>query len=96
MAPLFDDVVSPDGQVHDERRVAYLRHHFAQAAQAIADGLPLKGYFVWSLLDNFEWACGQAKRFGFFRPDLYGLCHATSHHQGQQRQVRGRGGGSLT
>ncbi len=65
----FDDVVSSDGQVHDERRVAYLRHHFAQAAQAIADGLPLKGYFVWSLLDNFEWACGQAKRFGLIYTD---------------------------
>ncbi len=65
----FADVVAPDGGIHDERRTHYLRHHFAQARQALNDGVPLKGYFVWSLLDNFEWACGFAKRFGVIYTD---------------------------
>ena len=66
----FPDVVAPDGAVHDERRVAYLRGHFRAAARAVADGVPLKGYFVWSLLDNFEWAEGYSKRFGIVRVDF--------------------------
>ncbi|HRE29651.1 MAG TPA: family 1 glycosylhydrolase, partial [Anaerolineales bacterium] len=65
----FADVVTPDGAVHDERRAHYLRKHFAQARQALSDGVPLKGYFVWSLLDNFEWACGFEKRFGVIYTD---------------------------
>lgn len=65
----FADVVTPDGGVHDERRTHYLRKHFAQARQALSDGVPLKGYFVWSLLDNFEWACGFARRFGVIYTD---------------------------
>jgi beta-glucosidase len=69
----FDDTVThdPDGapRVHDPRRVAYLRAHFAAAARAIAAGVPLRGYFVWSLLDNFEWAEGYAKRFGIHYVD---------------------------
>lgn len=60
----FVDDITPDGGVHDDRRIAYLRGYFVQAARAIADGVPLKGYFVWSLLDNFEWAHGYDKRFG--------------------------------
>jgi len=66
----FEDVVAEDGQVHDERRVAYFRHHLTQANRAIADGVPLKGYFAWSLLDNFEWAYGYTKRFGIVRVDF--------------------------
>jgi beta-glucosidase len=65
----FVDVVSPDGHVHDERRVAYLRDHFAAARAAIAAGVPLAGYFVWSLLDNFEWERGYTQRFGIVRVD---------------------------
>lgn len=65
----FDDQIAPDGQVHDERRVAYLRGYFQQAARALAAGVPLKGYFVWSLLDNFEWAHGYSKRFGVIYTD---------------------------
>ncbi len=64
----YADKPSADG-VHDPRRLAYLRAHFAQAARAIADGVPLKGYFVWSLLDNFEWALGYTKRFGIVYVD---------------------------
>jgi beta-glucosidase len=65
----FDDRVTADGHVHDERRAAYLREHFRRAAQAIQDGVPLRGYFVWSLLDNFEWAYGYSQRFGIVRVD---------------------------
>lgn len=60
----FPDVVSADGAVHDADRVRFLEQHFAQAGRAIRDGVPLKGYFVWSLLDNFEWASGYTLRYG--------------------------------
>ena len=56
--------VATTGQVHDPRRVNYLREHFLKAYEALSQGVPLKGYFVWSLLDNFEWAWGYSKRFG--------------------------------
>jgi beta-glucosidase len=65
----FDDAVGPDGRVHDEQRRVYLEEHFAQAARAVAEGVPLQGYFVWSLLDNFEWAEGYNKRFGIVYVD---------------------------
>jgi beta-glucosidase len=64
----FDDTVE-DGKVHDENRIDYLRKHFEQALRAIEDGVRLKGYFVWSLLDNFEWAEGYSKRFGLVYVD---------------------------
>ena len=54
----------------DVRRVDFLRQHFAAAAEAIAGGAPLEAYFVWSLLDNFEWGEGLAKRFGLFHVDF--------------------------
>ena len=53
-----------DGRVRDERRSRYLHRHLAQVHRALADGVPVSGYFVWSLLDNFEWAHGYSKRFG--------------------------------
>ncbi|MDX2160915.1 MAG: GH1 family beta-glucosidase [bacterium] len=60
----FPDELTPDGAIHDEARVNYLRRHFEAASHAIRDGVPLLGYFVWSFMDNFEWAEGYAKRFG--------------------------------
>jgi beta-glucosidase len=60
----FADAVTPDGCVHDARRVAYLREHIGQAHRAMQKGVPLRGYFAWSTLDNFEWAYGYSKRFG--------------------------------
>jgi beta-glucosidase len=59
-----EDYATPEGVVDDFERVEYLREHLDAAARAIADGVPLAGYFVWSLLDNFEWAWGYQKRFG--------------------------------
>ncbi|HEX9380323.1 MAG TPA: GH1 family beta-glucosidase [Gaiellaceae bacterium] len=65
----FSDVRVHDGRVHDPERIAYLESHIAAVSRAIADGAPVKGYFVWSLLDNFEWAHGYSKRFGIVYVD---------------------------
>ncbi|MGW0803784.1 GH1 family beta-glucosidase [Nonomuraea sp. NPDC002799] len=65
----FADVVAADGRVRDERRVDYLHRHLSAVAEAIAAGADVRGYFVWSLMDNFEWAHGYAKRFGIVRVD---------------------------
>ena len=65
----FDDVVSPDGAVHDERRVDYLRRHVDAVGAAVDQGADVRGYFVWSLLDNFEWGYGYDRRFGIIRVD---------------------------
>jgi beta-glucosidase len=60
----FGDVRVHDGRVHDPERTSYIASHVDAVARALADGAPVKGYFVWSLLDNFEWAHGYSKRFG--------------------------------
>ena len=65
----FKDEVSADGKVHDERRLDYLKNHFIQTRLAMQDGADVHGYFVWSLLDNFEWGHGYTKRFGIVRVD---------------------------
>jgi beta-glucosidase len=65
----FRDAPGPDGSVEDPERIAYLDAHFAAAGRAISDGVDLRGYFVWSLLDNFEWAYGYGKRFGLVYVD---------------------------
>ncbi|WP_407666882.1 GH1 family beta-glucosidase [Nakamurella alba] len=65
----FDDEVAPDGAVHDENRIDYLRRHFTAALDALEQGIDLRGYFVWSLLDNFEWSFGYERRFGIIRVD---------------------------
>jgi beta-glucosidase len=66
----YDDEVAPDGGVHDPERTAFLAAHVAACAEAVGEGIPLRGYFVWSLLDNFEWAYGYAKRFGIVHVDF--------------------------
>jgi beta-glucosidase len=66
----FPDVVSADGAVHDAERVDYLRRHLTAAHRSLQRGVDLRGYFVWSLLDNFEWGYGYAKRFGIVRVDF--------------------------
>ncbi|OON59556.1 beta-glucosidase [Massilia sp. KIM] len=60
----YEDTLGPDGQVDDVGRRHYLMRHLATLKSAIADGVPVKGYFAWSLLDNFEWAEGYQRRFG--------------------------------
>ena len=65
-----DDQMSGSGEVFDLERVLYLRSYLRQASRAVAEGYPLKGYFQWSLLDNFEWSCGYEKRFGLVHVDF--------------------------
>ncbi len=65
----FDDVVSPDGRVHDVDRVDYVARHLEAVGQAMDAGADVRGYFVWSLMDNYEWAYGFHKRFGIVRID---------------------------
>ena len=64
------DYVTQDGRIEDYERVSYLRGHLAALHAAIADGVNLRGYFAWSLLDNYEWAEGYAKRFGLVYVDF--------------------------
>ena len=68
-AAFFDPPTAEDGRIDDPLRVSYLRHHIAAVRSAIAQGADVRGYFVWSLLDNFEWALGYSKRFGIVHVD---------------------------
>ncbi|HEV2236318.1 MAG TPA: family 1 glycosylhydrolase, partial [Ktedonobacterales bacterium] len=77
----YPDALTPDGQVVDPERTDYLRRHFAQARRALAAGVPLRGYFIWSLLDNFEWARGYTQRFGL----------AYTDYPTQRRIIKGSG-----
>lgn len=64
------DVLTPEGTVLDIDRVMFLRNYLTHLQRAVRDGVPVRGYFVWSLLDNFEWADGYGKRFGIFYVDF--------------------------
>jgi beta-glucosidase len=64
------DVLTPDGHVYDSDRIMYLRNYMTQLHRAVSEGVPVKGYFLWSLLDNFEWADGYEKRFGITYVDF--------------------------
>jgi beta-glucosidase len=66
----FADTVTADGRVHDRERTVYLAVHLAACRDALAAGVDLRGYFVWSLLDNFEWAWGYDMRFGLVHVDF--------------------------
>ncbi len=65
----FDDALHNGSRVHDAERTAYLREHISAVARALAKGVPMKGYFAWSLMDNFEWSEGYSKRFGIVYVD---------------------------
>jgi beta-glucosidase len=65
----FSDVLTHDGAVHDLERIAYLDAYLDSATRAVERGVDLRGFFVWSLLDNFEWSLGYAKRFGLVYVD---------------------------
>jgi beta-glucosidase len=71
----YRDSIDPDGEIRDEARIAFLDAHLRAAHTAIQHGVDLRGYFYWSLLDNFEWAEGYAKRFGIIHVDY------TSQHR---------------
>ena len=65
----YRDEVTPDGQVDDPARLTYIKRHLGQVQRAIEIDVPVKGYFAWSLLDNFEWSYGYTKRFGLIYVD---------------------------
>lgn len=77
----YDDVVGPDGSVDDLERADYLEQHLAAMLDAIDAGVDVRGYFYWSLMDNYEWAWGYDKRFGLVRVD----------YDTQQRTVKASG-----
>ncbi len=64
------DQIAPDGHVYDTDRVMFFRSYLTQLQRAVAEGVPVKGYFLWSLLDNYEWADGYDKRFGVVYVDF--------------------------
>jgi len=66
----WSDGPDENGKVNDTRRIDFLKRHFIAAQRAIEIGVPLKGYFVWSLLDNFEWGHGFTQRFGLIWVDF--------------------------
>ena len=77
----FDDRVDTDGRVRDAERTDYLRRHLGAVADALDAGADVRGYLVWSLFDNFEWAYGYDRRFGIVRVD----------YETQQRTVKDSG-----
>ena len=65
-----DKFLGPDKAIDDAPRVKYLQAHVLKVAKAINDGIPVKGYFVWSLQDQFSWTNGYSKRYGLFYVDF--------------------------
>ena len=65
----YTDAVG-NGEVKDDRRISYFKQHLKQCKRAVDDGIPLSGYYAWSLLDNFEWSFGYEKRFGIVHVDF--------------------------
>jgi len=63
------DWVHRDGMVHDPQRIDYLARYLGELSRAIEEGVVVKGYFVWTLMDNFEWAFGYRQRFGIVHVD---------------------------
>jgi beta-glucosidase len=77
----YPDVVQPDGSVDDPDRLAFVDLHLRAVRDAIDAGADVRGYFAWSLLDNFEWALGYSKRFGLVHVD----------YETQERTVKASG-----
>jgi len=65
----FEDNVTKEGSVQDDDRILFLRDHLISVYRAIKDGATVKGYSVWSFIDNFEWFDGYSRRFGLVRTD---------------------------
>jgi beta-glucosidase len=64
------DEPAADGNIYDVDRIMYLRNYLTQLQRATSEGVPVRGYFLWSLMDNFEWTDGFEKRFGIYRVDF--------------------------
>jgi beta-glucosidase len=88
----FDDAPGSDGAVDDTTRLAYLHDHIAAAHRAIEEGIDLRGYYVWSLMDNFEWSRGFSKRFGLIYTDYATQCRTWKRSAYWYRDVIARNG----
>ncbi len=77
----YADIVDADGRIRDAQRIAYYEAHLAQVRRAMTEGVPVRGYFAWSLLDNFEWTEGYRQRFGLVHVD----------YETQQRTIKDSG-----
>jgi beta-glucosidase len=64
------DQPAADGTIYDTDRIMYLRNYLMQLQRATSEGVPVKGYFLWSLIDNFEWGDGFEQRFGLYQVDF--------------------------
>ena len=92
----FDDPApAPAGGVEDPLRVRYYRDHLLAALEALRRGVDLRGYFAWSLLDNFEWSQGYSKRFGLLRVDFETQRRTPKASAHQYREVVRTNGASL-
>jgi beta-glucosidase len=67
----YTDSAGSDGRIRDARRIHYLHGHIDAIRRAVSAGVPVRGYFVWSLMDNWEWALGYEKRFGLYEVDFF-------------------------
>jgi beta-glucosidase len=83
----FPDEVNADGEVDDPARLSYIKRHLEMIHDAIQIDVPVKGYFVWSLLDNFEWGFGYSKRFGVVHVDYRTLQRTPKSSAKWYRQV---------
>jgi beta-glucosidase len=89
------DWVHADGQVHDPARIDYLARHLIALRRAIADGVDIRGYFHWSIMDNFEWELGYSKRFGLVYVDYESLTRIPKDSYFWYRDVVASSGRSL-
>jgi beta-glucosidase len=87
----YDDRVV-DGAVHDTERIEFLRGHLAACHEALRAGVDLRGFFVWSLLDNFEWSYGYSQRFGLVHVDYATQARTLKDSAYWYRDVIARGG----
>ena len=79
-------MINSAGRIDDIDRVMYLRNHLTHLHRAVSEGYPVKGYFLWSLMDNFEWADGYSKRFGIHYVDFKTLKRTPEAERGVVRR----------
>ena len=94
-AAFYDPPSISDGIVDDPLRIDYLRRHIAAVADAIARGVDVRGYFVWSLLDNLEWSLGFSKRFGIVHVDFHTLARTPKKSAQFYREVIASNGAAI-
>lgn len=90
------DVVSEDGRVHDQNRINYLDAHISQLQRAYDEGVDIRGYFLWTFLDNFEWERGYNERFGIVYVDFESLKRTVKDSACWYQQVIGQNGANLS